>query len=136
MKNFFQDSLNTTTSNSTPPKILVRAPIAGGSKGALERIASSPSVSFDKRGPKITRKETNELVQLELEQLRRENRFLKKKIHEMSSSLESSHLKLNWSVEREKEEMSQKLEGLPLSVDIFFEEIRNLVGSMVKLFDL
>ena len=36
----------------------------------------------------------------------------------------------------ERESIPKKLEGLPFSVELYFEEINGLVGSMSRLFDL
>ena len=36
----------------------------------------------------------------------------------------------------QRESESKRLEGLPLTVELYFEEINGLIGSMAKLFGL
>ena len=83
MKPLTLDSLNTTISNSPPPKLLVRTPIPTASKTPTHRLVTCPSATLDLRGVKVPEHPTFSFLELEIEQLRRENRFLKKKLHQM-----------------------------------------------------
>lgn len=134
MKKSFMESLNTTISNSPPTTRYIRSPISSSQTLLKQKTKRTPLTLLDCHWEETHEIDSHDIMSLEIEQLRRENKFLTKKIEEMSVGLSSDQIKIRALLSREKEEMNRKIELLPLTVSLFFEEISNLIETMSKLF--
>ena len=119
-------NLNTPKIKETPPQLSSLVTINQLSESKHSQNSSSSLTCSD-----IQRQQ---LLKLEIKQLKRQNLFLKKKIQELNQ--EKSQPMNRKRPRVNKADHEPHVQSLHLSVNYFFKEIEGLIKSVTKLFHL
>lgn len=116
---------------ASPPS---RSPSNLPAGSEIKRTPKSPLPELDRSEEDISSTDKEDFLLLEIKQLKRENNFLKKKISELTMEHGPERKPRRNNREKGKATTGHNLEIMPLSINLFFEEIHNLLNTIVKLF--